>query len=179
MRARLATALLAAALSMGWTAASAAQPAPQPAGPAAHANAQELAPAALLGAWKADVAASSYAGEPPQANIRTFSFTQDGKVLVTSTTRNSKGRVAMLHWAVQLDGSPSPEFTDYNGSTPTNVVALRMADETTFNLTVWRHGKVTLTGVMKLSADGQTLTYTYGGEGRNNTIIYRKWDMAS
>jgi hypothetical protein len=168
----------AAVLLLAVQPAIAGQGAPAPAGPAPHSNAQEQAPAALLGAWKVDLAASKYAGTAPKNNIRTFSYTRDGMLLVTSLTLGANGRKGMLHWAVQLDGTPSPEFIDYNGSTPTNVVALKKQDATTLSMTVWKHGAVTLTGSFKLSPDGQTLTYTYGPKGDDNVIVYKKWDMA-
>lgn len=157
----------------------AAQPAaPAAAAAAAHRNAYEQAPAALLGAWKADVAASKYGGARPAANIRTFSYTDGGKVLVSSISQNAAGRISMLHWAVQLDGTPAPEFTDANASVPSSLVGLKKQDDQTFVMTVWRNGAVTLTGGFKLSPDGQTLTYTYGPTGTENNIVYRRLNMA-
>lgn len=142
------------------------------------ANAQEQAPEALLGVWKADVEASRYTGTTPLNNIRTFSFTQDGKLLVTSTTLNAEKRISMLHWIVQLDGTPAPEFTSASRSTPASLVGLKMENERTFVMTVSKHGAVTLTGRMTLSEDGQTLTYVYGSPGApQNHIVYRRWDM--
>lgn len=162
---------------------AAAQPAAAPA-PAGRitvaANAQEQAPEALLGAWKADIAASRYTGTPPRANIRTFSYTAEGRVLVTSISQNAQGRTSMLHWAVQLDGTPAPEFTQASRSTPHSLVGLKKHDDRTFIMTVWEHGKVTLAGQLQLSEDGQTLTYTYGAPGAaQNNIVYRRWDMAA
>lgn len=143
-----------------------------------QASAEEQAPEALLGAWKADVAASTYAGARPRENIRTFSYTAAGKVLITSLTLGANGRAAMLHWTVQLDGAPGDEFQSFNGSTPTNVVRLKKQDDTTLVMTVSKHGVVTLTGSFRLSADGKTLTYDYGGATGRNVIIYHKWDVA-
>ena len=173
MRALLAMTLSAMALALAAPAA-AQQAAPAP---SLHANAFEQAPAALLGAWKADVAASKYAGTPPRANYRTFAYTDGGKVLVSSMTLGATGRQSMLHWAVALDGSPAPEFTSGNRSIPSSVVGLKKQDETTLVMTVWQYGKVTLTGSFKLSPDGGTLTYTYGAKGDDNVITYKKWDM--
>tara|TARA_R110002072_G_scaffold303107_2_gene493819 strand:+ start:96328 stop:96852 length:525 start_codon:yes stop_codon:yes gene_type:complete len=147
--------------------------------PMVPANAQEQAPEALLGVWKADISASQYINTPPRKNIRSFSYTQDGKVLVTSTTLNSAGRVSMLHWAVQLDGTPAPEFTQVSRSTPASLVGLKMEDTQTFIMTVSKHGEVTLTGEMQLSEDGDTLTYRYGQpNGEQNRIVYHRWDMS-
>lgn len=140
------------------------------------ANAQEQAPEALLGVWKADVAASRYTGTPPRENFRTFSYTDEGKVLVISQTLNAQGRTSALHWAVQLDGAPGKEFTQVSRSTPASLVGLKKQDDRTFIMTVWKHGHVDLAGQMKLSEDGQTLTYTYGRPGGpQNNIVYRRW----
>jgi hypothetical protein len=177
MRAKLAAAVVAAMALSSQSPALAQTASAVPATPQ-HANAQEQAPNALLGAWKVDLGRSKYGGAAPKNNIRTFSYTQDGKLLVTSISLGATGRKSMLHWAVQLDGSPSPEFTDYNGSTPSSVVGLKKQDETTLVLTVWKHGKVTLTGSFKLSPDGETLTYVYGATGGENVIVYKRWDMA-
>jgi hypothetical protein len=174
------TALAAVLFSCGALAAPAfAAPAAAPAR-AAPTNAQEQAPEALLGVWKADVAASRYTGAAPRSNIRTFSYTQDGKVLVTSITRTAAGRTTMLHWAVQLDGQPGLEFIQANRSVPSSLVGLKKEDERTLVMTVWKHGTVDLTGEMRLSEDGATLTYSYGPPGRaQNVIVYRRWDLES
>lgn len=186
MRARNLSCLSAAALSLAVqlavAAPAAAQPAAAPAAataPAPVRNAQEMAPAALLGAWKADIAASRYTGTAPRNNIRTFSYTDQGKVLVSSMTLNAAGRQSMLHWAVQLDGTPTLEFMSSTGSIPASLVSLKKESETLLRMVVSKHGEVTLTGTMELSANGETLTYAYGAPGGAQTVIvYRKWDMA-
>lgn len=146
--------------------------------PMVAANAQEVAPEELLGVWKADIAASHYVGTAPQNNIRSFSYTEGGKVLVTSTTRNAAGRISMLHWAVQLDGTPAAEYTQVSRSTPASLVGLKMEDSQTFVMTVLEHGQITLVGEMKLSDAGETLTYSYGAPGaEQNRIVYHRWTM--
>lgn len=142
------------------------------------ANAQEQAPEALLGAWKADIAASRYTGTAPRKNIRTFSYTKDGKLLVASVTLNAAGQVSMLHWAVSLDGAPAPEFTQSSRSVPASLVSLKMQDARTLKMVVSKHGAVNLTGQFVLSEDGKTLRYSYGAPGGpQNDIVYRRWDM--
>lgn len=142
------------------------------------ANAQEMAPEALLGVWKADIDRSHYVNTPPRNNIRSFSYTRNGKVLVTSTTLNTAGGVSMLHWAVQLDGTPAPEYTQVSRSTPASLVGLKMEDARTFVMTVTEHGEVTLVGEMKLSDNGEILTYSYGApDEEQNNIVYHRWDM--
>ena len=46
-----------------------------------HRDARELAPAGLIGPWKADLAASTYAHAKPVREYRTFAYDADGKVL--------------------------------------------------------------------------------------------------
>jgi hypothetical protein len=141
------------------------------------ANAQEEAPEALLGAWQADVAVSRYTGTPPRSNIRTFSYTDEGKLLVTSLTVNAQGRVSLLHWAVTLDGTPGKEFTQVSRSTPASLVSLKKLNDKNLEMTVYKYGHVDLTGGYRLSDDGQTLTYTYGPPGGpQNNIVYRRLD---
>jgi hypothetical protein len=135
-------------------------------------DAREQVPAALIGPWKVDMEASRYAGNKPRAALRTFQYTADGKVLVTFMTYGANGSYSTGHWAAQVDGTPGIEYHSSAGSMPYNVVSFKKVSETTLNLTVTRHGKVTLEAVYTLSADGKTLTYAYG----DNSIVYRRWD---
>lgn len=134
-------------------------------------DAREQAPAALIGAWKADLAASKYPGAKPQAALRTFAYTEDGKILVNFVTVNAQGQVSSGHWAAQVDGTPAIEYHSSAKSVPYNVVSLTKVDETKLNLTVTRHGKVDLTATYTLSPDGSRLTYAYG----DTAIVYRRW----
>ncbi len=135
-------------------------------------DAREQVPAALIGPWKVDMEASRYAGNKPRAALRTFQYTADGKVLVTFMTYGANGSYSTGHWAAQVDGTPGIEYHSSAGAMPYNVVSFKKISETTLNLTVTRHGKVTLEAVYTLSADGKMLTYAYG----DNSIVYRRWD---
>jgi hypothetical protein len=146
--------------------------APALAADAALTDAREQAPAALIGPWKADLAASKYAGTKPKVALRTFAYTAEGKVLVTFMTLNAQGKFSTGHWAAQVDGTPAIEYHSAANSVPYNVVSFTKVDETTLNLIVTRHGKVDIQAVYKLSADGKTLTYSYG----ENVVVYRRWD---
>jgi hypothetical protein len=173
----LASVLLAASLAStapAFAAATAAGQAPPP-----RRDAREQAPASLIGGWKADMTASRYGANPPKAAYRFFEYTAEGKVLVTFMTLAANGNQSTGHWAVQLDGAPGIEYTRAYGSVPYNVVGLKKVDDQTFDLTVSRHGAVSITGQFKLSPDGQTLTYsyTYAGGGEPTVVVYRRWDM--
>jgi galactose mutarotase-like enzyme len=140
---------------------------------AEHRDARELAPAALIGPWKADIAASTYAHAKPVKEYRTFQYDADGKVLVTFMNINANGEYATGHWAAQLDGTPGLEYHNSAGSIPYNVVSFKKVDDNNFTLVVSRNGAVSIQATYNLSPDGKTLTYAYSG----NTIIYHRWDM--
>ncbi len=137
-------------------------------------DAREQAPAALIGYWKVDLDASTYAGNKPRAATRSFAYTEGGKILVSFATLNASGGFSFGHWAAQVDGTPAVEYHSSAGAIAYNEVSLKKVDDHTLNLTVTRHGKVDLEAVYKLSADGQTLTYSYGG----NVLVYRPWTLA-
>ncbi|MBC2667154.1 hypothetical protein H7F51_16665 [Novosphingobium flavum] len=151
--------------------ARAAEPAP---GAALH-DAREQAPAALIGTWKVDLAASTYTGPKPQAAIRSFAYTEGGKILVSFTTLTANGALTSGHWAAQVDGTPAIEYHSSAGALAFNVVSLTKANDTTLNLVVSRNGKVSLKATYSLSADGKVLTYSYDG----NVIIYRPWNLVN
>ncbi|MEH3107870.1 MAG: hypothetical protein PGN09_11500 [Sphingomonas fennica] len=151
-------------------AAAQAPSAPAPA-PAAHRNAREQAPAALIGPWKVDLAASRYSGAKPKVATRTFQYTEDGKLLVTFQSVSATGNYVTGHWAAQVDGTPANEYHSAAGAIPYNVVRLWKVDENNLKLTVTRNGKLDIEATYALSPDGRTLTYSYGG----NSIVYRRW----
>ena len=136
-------------------------------------DAREQAPAALIGHWKADLAASTYTGNKPQAATRSFAYTEGGRVLVSFATLTASGALTSGHWAAQVDGTPAIEYHSSAGAIAYNVVSFRKLDERTLSLTVTRHGKLDLEARYQLAADGRTLTYSYDG----NSIVYRPWNL--
>ena len=141
---------------------------------AAPRDAREQAPPALLGMWKADLAASTYPGAKPRNALRAFQYTADGKVLVTFMTLSATGAYSTGHWAAQLDGSPGIEYHSAAGSIPYNTVSFKKVDERNFTLAVYRNGLQNLAATYQLSADGKTLTYKYD----QTVIVYRPWSLA-
>ncbi|MBN8831744.1 MAG: hypothetical protein J0G94_14250 [Sphingomonadales bacterium] len=171
MKSRIKTLLAGAmiAASLPGTVVSAAGPGQQ------LRDAREQAPAGIIGMWKVDLAASTYKGTKPQAAIRTFAYTEDGKILVSFATLNAAGALSSGHWAAQVDGTPAIEYHSSAGALAYNVVTLSKVDDATLGLTVTRHGKVDLQAIYKISPDGKTLTYSYDG----NVIVYRPWNLAN
>lgn len=136
-------------------------------------DAREQAPAALIGLWKVDLAASTYSGAKPKAAIRSIAYSEDGKLLVSFATHAASGAVSFGHWAAQVDGTPAIEYHSSAGAIAYNVVSLKKVDERTLHLLVTRHGRVDLEAVYQLSPDGRTLTYSYG----DNRLVYRPWNL--
>jgi hypothetical protein len=144
-----------------------------PVGMAEYRDAREQVPPALLGMWKVDIAASTYGGTKPKAALRSFQYTEGGKVLVTFMTLNAAGAYSSGHWAAQLDGTDGIEYHSSAGSIPYNIVRLTKVDERNLVLAVLRHGQETMSATYQLSEDGKTLTYAYG----SNILVYRKWEQ--
>ncbi|MGE3335387.1 MAG: hypothetical protein AB7I36_17205 [Rhodospirillaceae bacterium] len=172
LRLSLTAGILVSAFMAAPAMSASAPPATGGAASEAHRDARELFPATMIGPWKADIEASTYAGSKPRVALRTFAYTEGGRVLVTFMTVGANGAYSTGHWAAQADGTPGTEYHSAAGSIPYNVVSLKKVNETTLNLTVSRHGKVSIEAVYTISEDGKTLTYTYGG----NKIVYRRWD---
>ena len=162
------------------TIAAAAQPPLAPLNEGAMAvrrNAGEQIPAAFIGNWKLDLAASKYGTAAPKMQYRIFDYTADGKFLCTYITRTAKDVFSSGNWAVQLDGSPGPEYTRNYGSTPFAIVTLKKVNETTLHLTAARFGKVFEEGDFTISPDGNTVTFDYGQGDKHDIAIYHRWDM--
>lgn len=139
-------------------------------------DAREQAPAALLGVWKADPAASTPTARRSAIALRSFQYTAEGKLLVNFMSVGVDGGQSFGHWAVQLDGSPGYEYRSDNGSTPIAEIRLKKVDERTFQLSNLVGGALQSTAVYTLSADGQTLTLTRNpNTPRQAVIVYRKF----
>jgi hypothetical protein len=138
-------------------------------------DAREQAPAGMIGMWKVDLAASTYAGTKPQAAVRTIAYTEDGKILVSFATLNAAGNLSSGHWAVQVDGTPGIEYHSSAGGLAYNVINVKKVDDSTLHLAVTRHGKLDMEATYKISADGKVLTYSYG----KNVLVYRPWNLVN
>lgn len=136
-------------------------------------DAREQAPEGLIGLWKADLDASTFSGSRPKAMLRSFAYTEDGKILVSFATHSESGDISFGHWAAQVDGTPGIEYHSAAGAVAYNVVAWKVVGEGRLELTVSRHGEETIHANYQLSDDRQTLTYRYGG----TTVVYRRWNM--
>ncbi|WP_421729559.1 hypothetical protein [Brevundimonas sp.] len=140
-------------------------------------DARERAPAALLGVWEADIAASTYS-TPPRQHLRSFFYTAEGKLMVSFLTLGADGRQSAGHWAVQLDGTPGLEYFAANGSTPYAEIRLTPVDAQTFTVTNTYAGEQASTASYVLSNEGQTLTITRTPKsGNRSVVVYHRWGL--
>jgi hypothetical protein len=140
-------------------------------------SAWEQIPPGFIGNWKLDLAASQYATAAPQMQYRIFDYTADGKFLCTYITLTARGAFSSGNWAVPLDGMPGVEYTRAYGATPFAIVTLKKQDENNLHLRAARYGKVFEEGTFTLSPDGNTLTFSYHQGDKQDTAVYRRWDM--
>lgn len=169
---KLITAILATCSIALASSPTSAQEPPRP----VRADARQQAPAALLGVWKVDVAASQFGSTPPQEAFRTFSYTEDGKLMVAFLQLNADGTQSSGHWWLQLDGTPGYEYESSNGSTPYAVIQLRPGENGTLELTNSRYGEVRSRTQYVVSPDGQTFTMIRNpGAANEARVLYRRW----
>lgn len=128
----------------------------------------------LIGYWKADLAASTYPKNKPVAAIRSFAYTEEGKILVSFASKGADGKMTFGHWAAAPDGSKEIEYHVDANSYPYNVVSWELVGEGKLELTVARNGS-SYKCIYQLSADGKTLNYSYG----DTNIVYRRWDLTN
>lgn len=143
-------------------------------------DAPNKVPTALLGVWKADIAASSFVDEPPRDLMRAFQYTADGKMMVIFMAIDAKGEQIMGHWAVQLDGSPGLEYHSQNGVMPYAEIRVTKAGPLSFHVNSTKKGVRGPTRVLRLSEDGQTLFHgeALPGEVSKSTVVYKRWNAA-
>jgi hypothetical protein len=135
-----------------------------------HRDARQMAPPALMGIWRA---------ENPNGGgifLRSFSYTEDGKVMVSFMGLDPKGVQRWGHWSLQLDGTPGQEYRSDGGAASFAVIRLTKVDDRTFHLTNTVGGVVQATSVWTLSGDGQMLTMARTPTGGAlSTTVYRRW----
>lgn len=148
--------------------------------PMIRADARERVPTALMGVWKANIAASSYPGNPPREHLRAFQYTAGGKLMVMFFTLGATGNSSFGHWAVQLGGAPADEYFSSNGSTVFAEVTLKESGPTIFNVSEIYQGKIIATGTYKLEENGQRLTLDrISSDGSRTKVVYNRWESVN
>jgi hypothetical protein len=145
-----------------------------PPAPRAISDARQSAPDALIGTWILDVAKSTYAGQPPRSQIRTFDYTRDGLVLCTYRSENAAGVSSLNHWYTSFDGTYHPDFTRSAGATAFELIAIQKIDDYRMEIKIRHTDARREFGTFTISEDGQTLTQlltTIPPEGRETTNV--------
>jgi hypothetical protein len=135
----------------------------------------------LIGTWKLNLEKTKFSGTPPQAMTRTFDYTRDGQILVTSSTTNAQGNVSFLHWFISLDGKEQPEFVRGAEPKPQWWLATKVVDANSKQVHDRRaegYPPQVIDYVFAVSPDGKTLTVTAksmrNGQETTNITIFDK-----
>jgi hypothetical protein len=164
-------------LSLLATAGGAWAQTPAPAAAPLVRDAREQVPAGMLGIWKVDPALSK-PSRPDMTQMRSFSLTQDGKLMVAFMSVDAAGKQSWGHWWLQVDGvTQGYEYRNDNGSTPIAVIQLRKVDQYTYDLTNTVAGVQASKTLYAFSPDFKTFTLTRAPGTPNAAVsVFRKWD---
>lgn len=120
----------------------------------------------LEGTWMMNVEKSTLGQQGPKGQLRTYSIT-DGLETMTARGMNSEGNPTKVSYKARYDGK------EYRivGSLGGEMISLRRIDALTTQSTEKQGGKVTVTAVRHVSADGRTLTVENTGALPNGTVV--------
>jgi hypothetical protein len=129
---------------------------------------------ANMGTWKLDEAKSKQtAGIPKNTSVVYEAAGDSVKVIVDGV--GADGKATHNEWTGKFDGK------DYavTGDPTADSRSYKKVDDRTLTLTNKKDGKVTLTGTVKVSADGKTRTVTIAGKDADGkkitgTAVYNK-----
>lgn len=129
----------------------------------------------FLGTWDLDPGASRYElGTPPQRGM--YQLIPDGDAIaVVMDWTDVAGKDFHMLYHMTPDGLDHP----YAGSPAVDVVMTTLVDARTLDTFSKKEGSVVATGRRELSADGQTMLVTQGGQtpdgtAFSNVALYRK-----
>ena len=128
-----------------------------------------------IGTWKINLAKSKYTyGVPPKSSTVTVVGAPGGfRQIVETVPGGLLGMPTKSEVEAKFDGKD----TRVRGNPNADTSAYRKIDARSYEVISKKDGKVTLTSVVAISADGKTRTVTQTGtDGRgqkvNNTIVY-------
>ncbi len=129
---------------------------------------------ANMGSWKLDEAKSKLtAGTPKNTSVVYEAAGDSVKVIVDGV--GADGKATHNEWTGKFDGK------DYavTGDPTADSRSYKKVDDRTLTLTNKKDGKVTLTGTVKVSADGKSRTVTIAGKDADGkkitgTAVYNK-----
>ncbi len=110
-----------------------------------------------IGAWKLNVAKSTFpGGNPPQSITRMYEDRAGGVVLYKQEVVNAQGNRSVLYTTYKLDGLDYPQAAQ--GAKDVTMIAQRVIDAYTVEAINKLDGKVTGGATQTVSRDGKTLT---------------------
>jgi hypothetical protein len=111
-----------------------------------------------MGTWKLNEAKSKIAaGSAKNTTVVYEAAGDDVKVTVDGTDRD--GKPTHNEWTGKLDGKDYP----VTGDPDADARSYKQVNDHTWDLTLKKGGKVTITGIIVVSADGKTRTVTTSG----------------
>lgn len=132
---------------------------------------------AQMGTWKLNEAKSKFVAGAAKNHTVVYEAAGDNvKVTVDGTDRD--GKPTHNEWTGKFDGKDYPVTGDPESDARSYKI-VHPTDDRTLELTVKKGGKITLTGLIVVSADGKTRTVTTNAtdpEGKEvkNTAVYDK-----
>ena len=127
------------------------------------------------GTWELNLAKSKFDPGPPlQSQTRTYEV-MDGTVKMTLKGVNAEGKEMQSTYTGSYDGKDFP----ITGNPDADTVAVKRINDSTFEATLKKAGKVVSTSTRTISKDGKVMTVkTKGtnakGEKINNTLVFDK-----
>jgi hypothetical protein len=127
-----------------------------------------------MGTWKLNEAKSKFAPGRPKNHTVVYEATGDNvKITVDGTDKD--GKATHNEWTGKFDGK------DYavTGDPTSDMRSYKKIGDRVMKITVKKHGKVTVTGRVVVSADGKSRTVTTGetgaeGKSPKNRAVYDK-----
>jgi len=108
----------------------------------------------LVGSWKLNIAKSTFAGDRPTKETRDVD-PEKGGVRIVDTASYKDGHAVRTEWLAKYDGKDYPMKGD-----PTHTISISRASDHFFNFKIKVSGRVTTTGQIVCSPDGQSETIT-------------------
>lgn len=127
-----------------------------------------------IGTWKINLAKSKYSsGIPPKSSTVTVVAADGGFKQTIETVPGGLGFATRSEVVAKFDGKD----TRVRGNPNVDASAYRRIDARSYEVISKKDGKVTLTSIVTISADGRTRTVTQTGTDArgqkvNNTIVY-------
>src|SRR5437016_4136716 len=128
-----------------------------------------------MGTWKLNEAKSKITPGTAKNTMVVYKEATGGKVKVTTDGTDANGKPTHSEWTGKFDGK------DYSvtGDPTSDMRSYTKVDDRTLDFSVKKSGKVTVTGRVRIAADGKSRTVTTSGtnaKGKkfSNTSVYDK-----